>query len=67
MVGRSRYKAFKSIKDKVWARLNYWKVKFLSQADKEILIKAIVQVIPTYSMSVFLLLISLCKELNVLI
>jgi hypothetical protein len=66
MVGRSRYKAFKSIKDKVWARLNDWKVKFLSQADKEILIKAIVQAIPTYSMSVFLLPISLCKELNVL-
>jgi hypothetical protein len=30
MVGRSRYKAFKSIKDKVWTRLNDWKVKFLS-------------------------------------
>jgi hypothetical protein len=66
MVGRSRYKAFKSIKDKVWSHLNDWKVKFLSQAGKEILIKAIVQAIPTYSMSVFLFLISLCKELNAL-
>jgi hypothetical protein len=66
MVGRSRYKAFKSIKYKVWTRLNDWKVKFLSQAGKEILIKAVVQAIPTYIISVFLLPISLCKELNAL-
>lgn len=30
MVGRSRYQAFKSIKDRVWGQLNDWKVKFLS-------------------------------------
>jgi hypothetical protein len=30
LVGRSRSKAFKEIKDKVWARLNDWKVHFLS-------------------------------------
>ena len=65
-MGRLRYKVFKSIKDKVWSRLNDWKVKFLSQVGKEILIKAIVQAIPTYSMNVFLFPISLCKELNAL-
>jgi hypothetical protein len=64
MVGRSRYNSFKSIKDRVWNRLNDWKVKFLSQAGKEILIKAVVQAIPTYSMSVFLLPNTLCKKLN---
>jgi hypothetical protein len=64
MVGKSRYKAFKSIKDKVWNRLNDWKVHFLSQAGNEILIKAVVQAIPTYCMSVFLLPNLLCKELN---
>ena len=57
-------KAFKGIKDKVWMRLNDWKVHFLSQAGKEISIKAVVQAIPTYCMSVFLLPVSLCKELN---
>jgi hypothetical protein len=51
LVGRSRYKAFKGIKDKVWKRLNDWKVNFLLQAGKEILIKALVQAIPTYCMS----------------
>jgi hypothetical protein len=64
MVGRSWYNSFKSIKDRVWDRLNDWKVKFLSQAGKEILIKAVVQAIPTYCMSAFLLPNTLCKELN---
>jgi hypothetical protein len=66
MVGRSKYKAFKGIKDRVWTRLNDWKVKFLSQAGKEILINVVVQAIPTYCMNVFLLPTSLCKELNML-
>jgi hypothetical protein len=64
LVGKSRTKAFKGIKDRVWNRLNNWKVKFLSQAGKEILLKAVVQAIPTYSMSVFQLPITLCREIN---
>jgi hypothetical protein len=64
LVGKSRLKAFKDINDRVWQRLNNWKAKFLSLAGKEILLKAVVQAIPTYSMNVFLLPVSLCKELN---
>jgi hypothetical protein len=64
LVGRSKIQSFNGIKDRVWKRLNNWKVKFLSQAGKEILLKAVVQAIPTYSMSVFLLLITLCKDMN---
>jgi hypothetical protein len=64
LVGKSRSKEFKSIQDRVWTRLQSWKVKFLSQAGKEILLKAVVQAIPSYSMSVFLLPIGLCKEIN---
>jgi hypothetical protein len=55
MVGKSRMQAFEGIKDKIWNCLNNWKTKFLTQAGKEILIKAAVQVIPTYCMSVFLI------------
>jgi len=64
LVGKSRMKEFKSIKDRVWKRLNDWKTKFLYQAGKEILLKAMVQAIPTYSMSVFLLLARLCSKMN---
>jgi hypothetical protein len=45
-------------------RLQDWKLKFLSQAGKEILLKAVVQAIPTYCMSIFLLPKVLCKEIN---
>jgi hypothetical protein len=38
--------------------------KFLAQAAKEILIKTVVQAIPTYSMSVFQLPKTLCNSLN---
>jgi hypothetical protein len=64
LVGKSRVSAFRSIKDRVWSRLQDWKLKFLSQAGKEILIKTIIQAIPTYSMSVFLLPKTLCTEIN---
>jgi hypothetical protein len=40
----------------VWKQLNDWKLKFLSHAWNEILLKAVVQAIPTYGMSVFILL-----------
>jgi hypothetical protein len=32
LVGKSRMQEFKSIKDRVWKRLNDWKINFLSQA-----------------------------------
>ncbi|XP_059451054.1 uncharacterized protein LOC132181841 [Corylus avellana] len=64
LVGKSRTIAFRHIIDRVRKRLNDWKLKFLSQARKEILLKAVVQAIPTYCMSVFRLPKSLCSEIN---
>jgi hypothetical protein len=47
--------------------MNGWKEKFLSHACKEIPIKLVLQAIPTYTMSVFRLPTTLCREINMLI
>jgi hypothetical protein len=64
LVGKSRTQAFKGIKDWVCQRLQDWNMRFLSQAGKEILLKAVIQAIPTYSMSVFPLTKGLCSDIN---
>jgi ribonuclease HI len=67
LVGRSKNKTFAGIEGRVRKKMDGWKEKFLSQAGKEILIKAVVQAIPTYSMSVFQLPKKLCNSLNSLV
>jgi len=64
LVGRSKMKTFEGIQSWVRKMVDGWMKKFLSLAGKEILIKAIVQAIPTYSMSVFQLPKKLCSNLN---
>ncbi|XP_059458269.1 uncharacterized protein LOC132187853 [Corylus avellana] len=64
LIGRSKVSAFTNITGKIWERINGWKEKFLSQAGKEVLLKAVVQSIPTFTMSVFQLPKTLCKEIN---
>jgi len=64
MVGRSRYNTFKSVKERVWEKLNNWKNLFFSQTEKEVLLKAVVQAIPTYSLSVFMLSRRICQAVS---
>ena len=66
-VGRNRTACFTQIKERIWTRMQGWKEKLLSQAEKEIMIKAVVQSIPVYSMSVFKLLVGLCKDIEAMI
>jgi hypothetical protein len=64
LIGRSKVSTFNGIKGRIWAKMNGWEEKFLSHAGKEILLKAVLQSIPAYSMSVFQLPKTLCREIN---
>ncbi|KAF5454924.1 hypothetical protein F2P56_024553 [Juglans regia] len=66
VVGRLRYNVFRSIKERVWLKIQNWKNSFFSRAGKEVLIKAVLQAIPTYTMNVFQLPKKLCKEIEAL-
>lgn len=66
-VGQNKMACFTQIKERIWARMQGWKEKLLSQAGKEVMIKAVVQSIPAYSKSVFKLPIGLCKDLEAMI
>jgi hypothetical protein len=56
-------RAFRGMKGRIWEWMQGWKENFLSQAGKEVLLKAVVQAIPTYTMSVFQLP-KTCKDIN---
>ncbi|GMI87604.1 hypothetical protein HRI_002429700 [Hibiscus trionum] len=64
VVGRNRRKAFTELKYKTWSWISNWCTWSLSQGGKEVLIKAVLQAIPVYTMSFFLLPKTFCKELE---
>ena len=66
-VGRKKKESFTYIKQQVWKRIQEREGKLLSQASREILIKAVAQSLPTYTMSCFKLPISLCHNLESMI
>ena len=67
LVGREKKRSFIYLKERVWKKLQGWKEKLLSILGRAVLIKAVIQVIPTYTMSCFKLPKGLIKELEVLI
>lgn len=67
IIGRSKRTIFQCIKERIWKKLQGWKEKYLSRAGKEILIKSVIQAIPTYIMSIFRLPESLLSEINSMI
>ena len=52
-VGLDKTDCFQYLIDRIVQRISGWKEKLLSAGGKEILLKAVVQAIPTYAMSVF--------------
>ena len=64
LIGRSKRTTFNYIKDTIWKRIQGRRNKLLSQAGKGVLIKSVAQAIPIYSMSVFLLHVLVCDEIQ---
>ena len=66
-VGQSKNGTFKYLRDRVSERIKGWMEKLLSAAGKEVLIKAIAQAIPVFSMSCFPLPRGLCDSITSII
>lgn len=66
-MGRGKRESFSYIRERVWHKIQGWKEKLLSQAGREILIKSIVQAMPSFTMGCFKLPKSLCKDMESLI
>ena len=64
IIGKSRNEVFAEIKERMGRKLSGWKEKILSIGGREILIKAVPQVIPTYTISCFQLPKGLCDEIE---
>lgn len=62
MMQKSKVATLAFLKDKVRRRTLTWDGKIISQGGKEILVKSIVQALPTYAMSVFLLPLEITKD-----
>ena len=66
LISCGKYQTFSFLKDRVWKKLQGWKGVMLSRVGKEVLIKAVVQSLPTYTIGVFQLPLRICDELNAL-
>ncbi|XP_057248279.1 uncharacterized protein LOC125493714 [Beta vulgaris subsp. vulgaris] len=64
VIGRSKKMVFMVLKERVWKKLQGWKEKLLSRAGKEVLLKAVIQAIPTYMMSLFAIPECILSEIN---
>lgn len=62
LVGRNKSIVLGFLKDRVKNRIQSWKDRWVSQAGREVLIKNVVQALPTYAMSVFLLPMEITKD-----
>lgn len=62
--GKSKVNMFKSLQEIITKRVMCWKEKFISKARRELFIKTVAQVIPTYTMENFTIPKALCDTIN---
>uniref|UniRef100_A0A803NWY3 RNase H type-1 domain-containing protein n=1 Tax=Cannabis sativa TaxID=3483 RepID=A0A803NWY3_CANSA len=63
-IGKRKKEVFESIRSKIRDKLQGWKASLFSQAGREVLLKAVIQAIPTYVMSCFRLPKELIKDIH---
>lgn len=61
---RSRRVQFGYLRDKMARRVADWKHKHFTKGGKEVLIKSVLQAIPTFTMSCFMVPTSICKDME---
>jgi hypothetical protein len=61
---RKKKDSFSELKERIFAKVTGWKARLLSQAARTTLIKSVLNAIPTYIMSLFLIPKSLCAEID---
>jgi len=64
MIGRSKKGTFSFIKDWVWRKINSWNGRALSRAGKEVMLKSVIQAIPSYITSLYLIASSIIDEIE---
>ena len=64
VTGRSKTVIFDSLMDRIWKKLQGWKEKLLSRAGKEVLLKSVIQTIPSYLMGVYKLPCSIIQKIH---
>ncbi|KAK2637681.1 hypothetical protein Ddye_025476 [Dipteronia dyeriana] len=64
MIGRNKRRLINDIKERFWTKIHGWRGNSLYFSGKEVLIKAVAQTMPTYSMSLFKIPSGICKEIN---
>ena len=67
MVGKRKKYDFRELKTRIESKLKGWSNRVLSIGGKKVFFKAVIQSIPTYTMSCFLLPKTYCNEINSII
>ncbi|XP_057426577.1 uncharacterized protein LOC130720010 [Lotus japonicus] len=65
--GRNRTTALAWVKDRILGKLEGWKETMLNQAGKEVLIKSVIQAIPSYAMAIVQFPKSFCLSLHAIV
>ncbi|CAH9122687.1 unnamed protein product, partial [Cuscuta epithymum] len=66
LFGKGKREILGYLRNRVIKKLQNWNNRFLSKAGREILLKTVIQAMPTYAMNVFLLPVDLCREIEVI-